>query len=87
MLPEETQVEDVLHHQCNAAYASTLSEFFLALGALFLGLSTCPPKCLCTCLSLLLRGPWQRAGSSAENRTREWTAPLFDAILSPPSFS
>jgi len=35
MLPEETQVEDVLHHQFIDANASTLSEFFLALGALF----------------------------------------------------
>jgi len=37
MLPEEMQVEDVLHHQCIDANASTRSEFlFLALGALFL---------------------------------------------------
>jgi len=27
--------------------------FFLAMGALFLSLSTCPPKCLCTCLHAL----------------------------------
>jgi len=28
MLPEEMQVEDVLLHQCIAANASTLSEYF-----------------------------------------------------------
>jgi len=44
MLPEETQVEDVLHHQCIAAYASTLSQFFLGIGCPFFGFEHLPPK-------------------------------------------
>jgi len=58
------------HHQCNAAYASTLSEFFLPLGALFFGLSTCPPKCLCTCLVPTLVQAIQTHTIKNKNKTR-----------------
>jgi len=44
MLPEETQVEDVLHHQCLDADASTLAEFIFAIGSPFFGFEHLPPK-------------------------------------------
>jgi len=44
MLPEETQVEDVLHHQCIDANASTLSEIFFAIGCPFFWFEHLPPK-------------------------------------------
>jgi len=44
MLPEEMQVEDVLHHQCNAAYASTLSHLFFGIGCPFFWFEHLPPK-------------------------------------------
>jgi len=44
MLPEEMQVEDVLHHQCIDVYASTLSEFFFAIGCPFFWFEHLPPK-------------------------------------------
>jgi len=49
MLPEETQVEDSIISVL-LLMLQLCQNFFLALGALFFGLSTCPPKCLCTCL-------------------------------------
>jgi len=49
MLPEETQVEDSIISVL-LLMLQLCQNFFLALGALFWGLSTCPPKCLCTCL-------------------------------------
>jgi len=49
MLPEEMQVEDSVIGVL-LLVLQLCHKFFGALGALFFGLSTCPPKCLCTCL-------------------------------------
>jgi len=49
MLPEETQVEDSIISVL-LLMLQLCQNFFWALGAILLGLSICPPKCLCTCL-------------------------------------